>query len=217
MSIAHHHPLIREALAQSLSLRGEFEVASHGDVDDVLARVRTGPPSVVLASRGLPGVGRLLSALRSGEAPGAPGVPVALLGEAGVARPATVGLPPGASGYLPEDADASALSHAVHTLASGAAVLPASWIRHTGAAAVRTEIRETGETGGAPASLPLSLREREVLVLLGQGLTNQQIGKRLGLGAGTVKSYISAVYTKCGVDNRVQAALFAHGIEVLAA
>ncbi len=56
-----------------------------------------------------------------------------------------------------------------------------------------------------------------MLVLLGQGLTNQQIGKRLGLGAGTVKSYISAVYTKCGVDNRVQAALFAHGIEVLAA
>lgn len=211
VSIAHHHPLIREALAQSLSRRGEFAVASHGDVEEVLAWVRGGRRSVVLASRTLPGIGRLLSALKGGEAPGVPGVPVALLGEAGVARPAAVGLPPGASGYLPEDADASALSHAVHTLASGAAVLPASWIRHTGAAAVRAETREPG------APLPLSLREREVLVLLGQGLTNQQIGKRLGLGAGTVKSYISAVYTKCGVDNRVQAALFAHGIEVLAA
>ncbi|MET8507366.1 response regulator transcription factor [Streptomyces sp. NPDC004787] len=212
MSIAHHHPLIREALVRSLARRGEFAVAGHGDVDEVLAWVRDGGRSVVLASRTLPGVGRLLAALKGAEAPaGAPGVPVALLGEAGTARPAAVGLPPGASGYLPEDADASALSHAVHTLASGAAVLPASWIRHTGAAAVRADTRAPG------APLPLSLREREVLVLLGQGLTNQQIGKRLGLGAGTVKSYISAVYTKCGVDNRVQAALFAHGIEVLAA
>ncbi|MEU7026782.1 response regulator transcription factor [Streptomyces sp. NPDC046275] len=217
MSIAHHHPLIREALAQSLARRGEFAVAGHGDVDEVLAWVRDGGRSVVLASRTLPGVGRLLAALKGTEAPpGGPGVPVALLGEAGGARPAAVGLPPGASGYLPEDADASALSHAVHTLASGAAVLPASWIRHTGAAAVRADTRapDTRVPGGP---LSLSLREREVLVLLGQGLTNQQIGKRLGLGAGTVKSYISAVYTKCGVDNRVQAALFAHGIEVLAA
>ncbi|MFD7611303.1 LuxR C-terminal-related transcriptional regulator [Streptomyces sp. NPDC059828] len=212
MSIAHHHPLIREALAQSLARRGEFTVASHGDVDEVLTWVRGGRRSVVLASRNLPGVGQLLSTLKGGEASsGGPGVPVALLGEAGAARPAAAGLPPGASGYLPEDADTSALSHAVHTLASGAAVLPASWIRHTGAAAIRAETREPG------VPLPLSLREREVLVLLGRGLTNQQIGKRLGLGAGTVKSYISAVYTKCGVDNRVQAALFAHGIEVLAA
>lgn len=100
----------------------------------------------------------------------------------------------------------------MHTLAAGAAVLPASWIRQGGTAAVRTEAREIGA-----APLPLSFREREVLVLLGQGLTNQQIGKRLSLSAGTVKSYISAVYAKCGVDNRVQAALFAHGIEVLAA
>ncbi|WP_261718965.1 response regulator transcription factor [Streptomyces sp. FZ201] len=208
MSIAHHHRLIREALAQSLSSHGEFAVASHGDVDEVLARARSGRCSVVLASRALPGIGRLLSALRSGDEHE---VPVALLGEAGT-RPSAVGLPPGACGYLPEDADASALSHAVHTLAAGAAVLPASWIRQGGTAAVRTEAREIGA-----APLPLSFREREVLVLLGQGLTNQQIGKRLSLSAGTVKSYISAVYAKCGVDNRVQAALFAHGIEVLAA
>ncbi|WP_285515584.1 response regulator transcription factor [Streptomyces sp. NBRC 14336] len=194
---------------QSLSSHGEFAVAGHGDVDEVLAWARTGRRSVVLASRTLPGVGRLLSALRSGDEPE---VPVALLGEAGAARPSAVGLPPGACGYLPEDADVGALSHAVHTLAAGAAVLPASWVRQAGAAAVRAEARETG---AAPP--PLSLREREILVLLGQGLTNQQIGKRLSLSAGTVKSYISTVYAKCGVDNRVQAALFAHGIEVLAA
>ncbi|QEV60325.1 DNA-binding response regulator [Streptomyces spectabilis] len=121
------------------------------------------------------------------------------------------GRAPGVSGYLPEDADVRALAHAVHTLASGAAVLPAAWIHRTGATTPRAEARDAH--GGAP----LSLREREVLALLGEGLTNQQIGRRLGLSAGTVKSYISAVYAKCGVDNRVQAALFAHGIEVSAA
>ncbi|MGA4841577.1 LuxR C-terminal-related transcriptional regulator [Streptomyces sp. G45] len=208
MTVAHHHPLIRRGLAQSLGDSGEFTVTSYGDVDAVLAGVRARPDSVVLASRTLPGIDRLLGAVRGGELPR---VPVALLGEAAVAHPSAVGLPPGVSGYLPEDADVRALSHAVHTLASGAAVLPAAWIQRAGATVSRGEPRETG------GNLPLSLREREVLTLLGAGLTNQQIGKRLGLSAGTVKSYISAVYAKCGVDNRVQAALFAHGIEVSAA
>ncbi|QDQ11872.1 response regulator transcription factor [Streptomyces spectabilis] len=208
VTVAHHHPLIRRGLAQSLADAGEFAVTSYGDVDGVLARVRTRPDSVVLASRSLPGIDRLLDAVRGSEPPR---VPVALLGEAAVTRPTVVGVPPGVSGYLPEDADVRALAHAVHTLASGAAVLPAAWIHRTGATTPRAEARDAH--GGAP----LSLREREVLALLGEGLTNQQIGRRLGLSAGTVKSYISAVYAKCGVDNRVQAALFAHGIEVSAA
>ncbi|MEI5103274.1 response regulator transcription factor [Streptomyces sp. PmtG] len=208
VTVAHHHPFIRRGLAQSLADGGEFAVTAYGDVDEVLGRVRKCPDSVVLASRTLPGIDRLFGAVRGGELPC---VPVALLGEAAVTHPSVVGLPPGVSGYLPEDADVRALSHAVHTLASGAAVLPAAWIQHTGATVARGETRETHGVA------PLSLREREVLALVGEGLTNQQIGRRLGLSAGTVKSYISAVYAKCGVDNRVRAALFAHGIDVSAA
>ncbi|GHG93305.1 DNA-binding response regulator [Streptomyces lanatus] len=208
VTVAHHHPLIRRGIAQSLMDNEEFDVASHSDADGVLAWARTRPGSVALAATSLPGIERLLGAGRNGALPH---VSVALLGATALTHPSAVALPPGASGYLPEDADTRALRHAVHTLASGAAVLPASWIQHTGVTVSRGDTRE------APGTVPLSLREREVLALLGEGLTNQQIGRRIGLSACTVKSYISAVYAKCGVDNRVRAALFAHGIEVSAA
>jgi DNA-binding NarL/FixJ family response regulator len=56
----------------------------------------------------------------------------------------------------------------------------------------------------------LTPREREVLALVGCGLSNAEIGARLFLVEGTVKAYVSAVLSRLGVKNRVQAALLAH-------
>jgi len=55
----------------------------------------------------------------------------------------------------------------------------------------------------------LSGREREILALVGAGLSNAEIGRRLFLVGGTVKAYVSAVLTQLGVRNRVQAAVLA--------
>ncbi|MFI0983299.1 LuxR C-terminal-related transcriptional regulator [Streptomyces sp. NPDC021093] len=60
----------------------------------------------------------------------------------------------------------------------------------------------------------LTPRERDVLTLLSDGLSNDQIAGRLALHVGTVKDHISSVYMKCGVTNRVEATLFAHGLNV---
>ncbi|NLU68437.1 helix-turn-helix transcriptional regulator [Streptomyces sp. HNM0574] len=60
----------------------------------------------------------------------------------------------------------------------------------------------------------LTRRELSVLELLGRGLANREIARSLGLRPTTVKDHIRAVYTKCGVQNRVEAALLAHGIPV---
>ena len=59
----------------------------------------------------------------------------------------------------------------------------------------------------------LTPREQDVLTLLSDGLSNDQIARRLALHVGTVKDHIRAVYAKCEVTNRVEAALFAHGID----
>ncbi|MER7758225.1 response regulator transcription factor [Streptomyces sp. NPDC097619] len=68
------------------------------------------------------------------------------------------------------------------------------------------------DEGSGPIALiaRLTTREREVLGMLGEGLSNQHIADRLGIGLGTVKTHVGAVLEKTGTSSRVQAALLAH-------
>ncbi|MCK1794485.1 response regulator transcription factor [Streptomyces sp. XM4193] len=76
----------------------------------------------------------------------------------------------------------------------------------------------SGPAGGGPGGgnrpadrlTGLTEREREVLLLLGRGLANGDIGRQLGIGTGTVKSHVSAILEKTGTESRVQAALLAY-------
>jgi DNA-binding NarL/FixJ family response regulator len=54
----------------------------------------------------------------------------------------------------------------------------------------------------------LQLRERQVLALIAEGLTNRQIGERLGLAEKTVKNYVSGLLRKLGLERRTQAAVY---------
>ncbi|RMF47788.1 MAG: DNA-binding response regulator, partial [Anaerolineae bacterium] len=66
----------------------------------------------------------------------------------------------------------------------------------------------------AAAQADLTEREREILALIAQGLSNKQIAGRLYLAEGTVKNYVSSILDKLGVQDRTQAALWAqkHGL-----
>ncbi len=114
----------------------------------------------------------------------------------------------GASGYVLKQIKGSDLVSAVRTVASGQSMLdPATTARLMsslrGGPAV--EPRDEGLSG-------LSPREREILELVGEGLTNRQIGERLYLSEKTVKNNVSRLLAKLGVERRVQAAVIAtHG------
>ncbi|MER6103346.1 response regulator transcription factor [Streptomyces sp. NPDC001832] len=113
----------------------------------------------------------------------------------------------GAAGYVLKEIKGSDLVAAVRTLASGRSTLdPATTAR------LMSSLRED-EFGTEPAEddalSGLSSREKDVLVLIGEGLTNSQIGKRLFLSEKTVKNHISRLLAKLGVERRIQAAVIA--------
>lgn len=123
----------------------------------------------------------------------------------------------GASGFLLKSGDPRELVAGVRAVADGAAFLSPR-VAHR----VITEL-SVGDPGGRmsrrSAALeridPLAEREREVLALVGQGLSNSEIAARLHVVEGTVKSYVSTVLSRLGVRNRVEAAILAHEAEIV--
>lgn len=75
---------------------------------------------------------------------------------------------------------------------------------------VIAELRLTRAHTARSQVTALTPREREVLALVGQGLSNQSIARRLSLAEGTVKAHVSTILTRLNAENRVQAAITAH-------
>src|SRR3954470_22867268 len=116
----------------------------------------------------------------------------------------------GAAGYVLKQIRGSDLVTAVRTVASGQSMLdPATTARLM--RSLRAEPVETPAV--APELASLSPREREILALIGDGLTNREIGKRLYLSEKTVKNHISRLLAKLGVQRRVQAAVLASHLQ----
>jgi DNA-binding NarL/FixJ family response regulator len=112
----------------------------------------------------------------------------------------------GAAGYVLKQIKGSDLVSAVRTVASGQSMLdPATTARLM--SSLRQDDPAVDQSEHALSGL--SPREREILQLIGEGLTNRQIGKRLYLSEKTVKNNVSRLLGKLGVQRRVQAAVIA--------
>ncbi|MFH8370410.1 response regulator [Streptomyces sp. NPDC018031] len=131
----------------------------------------------------------------------------------------------GACGFLVKDTPPGDLLEGIRRAAAGGAPFSPDALRRLVSRAVRDHIRPREEpvpagpgakspgvgTVSAPRSLEgISPREREVLALIGTGLSNKDIAQRLHLGITTVKTHVASLMTKTGRDNRIRLALLAH-------
>jgi two-component system response regulator DevR len=104
-----------------------------------------------------------------------------------------------AAGYVLKDIRGSRLIECVHTVAAGRSALDPALV-----AAVRERLRGPS---GDPRLAGLNPRERDVLSLIADGLSNRQIGIELSLAEKTVKNYVSSLLSKLGLQSRTQAAV----------
>lgn len=108
----------------------------------------------------------------------------------------------GAAGYLLKQIRGTDLVGGIREIAAGRSLLDPAVTQR-----VLTRLRE-GSTGD-PKLATLGVREREILRLVAEGLTNRQIAGRIHLSEKTVKNYVSSILVKLGLTSRTQAAVFA--------
>ena len=108
----------------------------------------------------------------------------------------------GAAGYVLKQIRGTDLIGAIRTIASGQSLLDPQ-----AAATLMRRMRDQATTTDPLATL--TDQERRILALIGEGLTNRQIGDRLYLAEKTVKNYVSALFAKLGMQRRAQAAAYA--------
>ena len=208
--VADDHPVVREGLRSFLSSRPGIEVVGEaGSADEVVAAVRDLAPDVVLVDLMMPGggleaIGRVREQAAAGAKPPRLLVLTSFVGDDKV-LPA---LKAGASGYLLKDVDPSDLEAAVRTVHRGGSVL--------GPAVASRVIDQATSTRPADDDrlAQLTPRERDVIGLLSQGMSNRQIADALYVAEKTVKTHMSSILTKLRVTDRTQAALYAarHGV-----
>jgi two-component system response regulator DevR len=192
------HEVVRRGVAEVLEDDAGISVVGEaGSVAEALARVPAVRPDVVVIDMRLPdGDGADLCArLRAADPRLRCLVLTSYSDEAAVAAAVRAGC----SGYLLKQVRGSALVSAVRTVASGGTLFQAE---------VRAESPRPTGTGAERLAL-LTEQERSVLRLIGEGLTNRQIGDRMGLAEKTVKNYTSHLLAKLGLERRTQAAILA--------
>jgi DNA-binding NarL/FixJ family response regulator len=195
--------LIRTGFQHILDAADGIEVVGAVSGGQALRSVRELTPDIVLLDIRMPDVDGLtvLGGIRELPAPPV----VAMLTTFDTDEYVTAALRAGAAGFLLKDTDPEQLGHLVRTLATGDTVLSSKVTR-----TVVDGFLDGGmDESAADAVTRLTERERQVLILLAEGLSNSEIGGRMYLSAGTVKDHVSAILTKLRVDNRVRAALVA--------
>ncbi|GAB3989270.1 response regulator transcription factor [Actinoallomurus acanthiterrae] len=189
---------IRDALAVMLDLDPDITVvgtAANGE--EAVTAVGELDPQVVLMDLHMPVMGGVEATSRIQAA--RPGLPVVVLTTFEDDESILAALRAGARGYLTKDSDRTKIVQAVRGAHAGQAVLDPDVQSRLLALATRAPAPEPD------TAVPLTAREREILDLIGQGLRNNEIARRLYITEATVKTHINNLFTKADLHSRAEA------------
>jgi DNA-binding NarL/FixJ family response regulator len=198
--------VVREGIVMLLGLLPGLEVVgAAGDGDEAVALVAELAPDVVLMDLRMPRCDGVEATRRiRAQYPGTQVVVLTTYADDDSLFPA---LRAGARGYLTKDAGGEEIVRAVRSVLSGGAGLAPGIQRRL--------LERLAETGPRPAELAeppdgLTARETEVVVLIADGLSNQEIARRLQVSTATVKTHINNLFAKTGLKDRAQAVRYAY-------
>jgi DNA-binding NarL/FixJ family response regulator len=208
VAIADDQSLVRDGFRVQLGLAGDMEFAGEASTgEQAVALARRERPDVLLMDVRMPVLDGIEATRRITADPRTSGVRVLVLTTFDVDQYVFAALRAGASGFLLKDATPEELFAAIRIVAAGEALLAPAATRHlvtefvSRPAVGRPDARLTGE---------LTDREREVLVLIAQGLSNAEIAGRLVVSPATAKTHVSRILTKLGLRDRAQIVIAAY-------
>lgn len=207
--VADDHTMFREMLRIALPHGGDLEVVGEAaDGQEVAAVVERVRPDVVLLDYKMPHVrnfGALVRQIRSCQ----PATQVIVLSGFDSAEIAACAAVAGARGYVMKSTRLDSVADAVRVVASGGSWVDAALPRNIFDIFQRqTSTENTGSDNGLAG---LTRREREVLMCVAEGISNQKIAQKLCISEQTVKTHLTRIFAKLNVKNRLAAALAFYG------
>lgn len=206
--VADDQALVRAGFVALLDAQDGIEVVAEADTGTrALAAARSLRPDVVLMDIRMPEMDGLAATRQIASDTSLSDVRVVVLTTFELDEYVFEAMRAGASGFLVKHTEPAELVRAVRVVADGEALLSPSVTRRL----VAEFAARTREPTGAPDALAeLTSREREVMALVAEGLTNAEIGERLFMSPATARTHVSRILTKLGARDRTQLVVMAY-------
>jgi DNA-binding NarL/FixJ family response regulator len=205
--LADDQALVRAGFRALLDAEPDIEVVGEaGDGAEALERARSLEPDLVLMDIRMPGMDGLDATRAIVQDPSCKDVRVVMVTTFDLDEYVFEALKTGASGFLVKSTEPAELVHAVRVVAGGEALLSPGVTKRL--------VAEFAERAREPHSSPsleaLTDREREVMALVAEGLSNDEIAERLVVSPATAKTHVSRAMVKLGARDRAQLVVFAY-------
>ncbi len=199
--IADDHKLVRQGLQRLLNSEGDIHVIGEVvDGEEAYRQTRSSRPAIVLMDIHMPGTDGITATERINR--DFPEIDVIVLTMYADEDHLFQAVKAGAKGYVHKDTSSDKLLETIRAVHAGE-----GWLDPAIARKMLAEFRKLSDPQGHEELVQLTRRERGILELLADGLSNQDIAKRLDIAEKTVRNRLSTIFSKLHVNNRTEAAL----------